>query len=47
MLAGQRQLERVGNDVRRFIDVAQPVSLVDHHQVPRYGLNVAGLALAN
>jgi hypothetical protein len=45
VLAGQCQLERVGDDVRRLVDIAQPVRLVDHNQVPRHGLNVAGLAL--
>ena len=45
VLAGQRQLERVGDDVRRLVDVAQPVRFVDDHQVPRHGLNIACLAL--
>ena len=45
VLAGQCQFEGVGDDVRRLVDVAQPVRFVDHHQVPRHGLNVAGLAL--
>ena len=40
----QRVLERVGDHVRRLVDVPQPVRFVDHDQVPRRGRNVGGLA---
>ncbi len=43
--AGQGLLERIGDDVRRLVDVAEAVRFVNHHQIPRHGLDVAGLAL--
>ena len=45
VLACQRQLERVGDDVRRLVNIAQPVGFVDHHEVPGQGVDVARLAL--
>ncbi|OIQ71762.1 hypothetical protein GALL_466190 [mine drainage metagenome] len=45
VLAGQCLPERVGDDVGRFVDITKPVCLVDHHQVPRYGMDITRLAL--
>src|SRR5437867_3612502 len=39
----ERLLERVGDDVRGLIDVAQPMCLINHHQVPRRVVNVGSL----
>jgi hypothetical protein len=39
---GQRQLERVGDDVRGLVDVAQPVGFFHHHDVPGRLMNVRG-----
>ena len=32
--------ERVGNNVGRLIDIAQPVRLIHHNQIPRGGVNI-------
>ena len=41
---GQRQLQRVGDDVLRLVDVAQAMGFVDDHQIPWQGVHVARLA---
>src|SRR5260221_10455989 len=37
-------LQRVRDDVRRPVDVAEAVGFVDHHEVPRHGGNIGFLA---
>ena len=39
----QRRLQRVGDDVARLVDVAQPVCLIDDHKVPPDRIHVGGL----
>ena len=43
VLVGERQLERVGDDVGRLVDVAQAVRFVDDHEVPRGVRDIGGL----
>ena len=45
VFAGQRQLERVGDDVRRLVDVAQAVRFVNDHQIPWLRMDICRLAL--
>ena len=47
VLAGERQLEGVGDDVGWLVDVAQPVRLVDDHEVPGTRWTSAALLRAN
>ena len=43
-LAGQRQLECVGNHVLRLVHVTQAVRLIDHHEIPGHGMHIACFA---
>ena len=43
--AGKRKLERVRDDIGWFVHIAEPMRLVDDHQVPWDGGNVGGFAL--
>ena len=47
VLTGQRCLKCVGNDIRRLVDVAQPVRLVDNHEIPWHVCTSSALFLAN
>ena len=40
----QRLLERVGDDVRGLVDIAEAVGFVNHHEVPSRVRDVGGLA---